>query len=78
MTLPLSPMADAATLRAEFEVRTEPYRQAGVYSECSSCVFKAAGECSGGCLAATIRRFRHTPFALKVGGDREGYVSRRC
>ncbi len=60
MSLPLTSEADASALRGEFEVRTRPYRQAGVYPECSACSFKSTGECPGGCLAATIRRFRNT------------------
>ena len=72
MSLPLTPKTDARALRSEFEARTRPYRQAGVYPECSTCPFKVAGACSGGCLATTIRRFRHTPFSLDVprkGGE---------
>jgi radical SAM protein with 4Fe4S-binding SPASM domain len=65
-SLPISPGTDAPALRAAFESRTRLYRQAGVFQECSSCPFKASGECPGGCLAATIRRFRHTPFHLRV------------
>jgi len=65
-SLPLTPQTDAPALRSAFESRTRPYRQAGVFQECSTCPFKTAGECSGGCLAATIRRFRHTPFSLLV------------
>jgi len=71
-SLPLTPQTDAPALRSTFESRTRPYRQAGVFQECSTCPFKAAGECPGGCLAATIRRFRHMPFSLVVprqGGD---------
>ncbi len=67
--LPLTPEVDAAGLRGAFEEQTQPYRQAGVFKECSTCPLKAAGECSGGCLAATIRRFRHTPFHLEVAGE---------
>ena len=66
LSLPLTPATDAAALRCAFEARTRPYRQAGVFPECSTCPFKAQGECSGGCLAATIRRFRRTPFRLEV------------
>ena len=66
--LPLAPEMDAAGLRSAFEERTQPYRQAGVFKECSTCPLKAAGECSGGCLATTIRRFRGTPFHLNVTG----------
>jgi hypothetical protein len=64
--LPLTPQADAAALRSAFEACTRPYRQAGVFPECSACPLKASGECPGGCLAATIRRFRHTPFRVQV------------
>lgn len=64
--LPLAPDSDATAMREAFEEQTRPYRQAGVYKECSTCHFKAAGECSGGCLATTMRRFRHTPFALRM------------
>lgn len=65
-SLPLLPDGDAGALRQAFEEQTRSYRQAGVYRECSTCVFKATGECPGGCLAATIRRFRRTPFHLEL------------
>jgi len=64
--LPLTPGSDAAAMREAFEERTGPYRQAGVFKECSTCHFKSVGECPGGCLATTLRRFRHTPFALEM------------
>lgn len=64
--LPLTREADAAGLRAAFEARTRAYRQAGVYRECSMCAFKAKGECTGGCLSATIRRFREASFRLDI------------
>jgi hypothetical protein len=65
-SLPLTPQTDAQALRIAFESRTRPYRQVGVFRECFTCPFKIAGECSGGCLAVTIRRFRHKPFSLAV------------
>jgi MoaA/NifB/PqqE/SkfB family radical SAM enzyme len=71
-TLPLTAEATAPALRAAFEARTQPYRQAGVFGECSRCPFKAEGSCTGGCLAATIRRFRHTPFRLEMPAVEEG------
>ena len=64
--LPLQPGSDAMAMRRAFEQRTAPYRQAGVFRECSTCQYKLSGECPGGCLATTVRRFRHTPFALQV------------
>ena len=65
-SLPLTPETDAPALREAFEARTRPYRQSGVFRECATCPFKASGECPGGCLAATMRRFRHTPFRLTL------------
>lgn len=65
-SLPLTADADAASLRAEFERWLQPYRQAGVYAECSTCSFKASGQCTGGCLAATIRRFRDAPLYVRL------------
>lgn len=65
--LPLTPETDAPALRAAFESLTRPYRRAGVFQECSTCPFKQSGECPGGCLAATIRRFRPAPMRLSTG-----------
>lgn len=64
--LSLSSEVDAPALRRAFEARTSAYRRAGIFQECSTCVFKLSGECPGGCLAATIRRFRNIPFAVAV------------
>lgn len=69
MSLPLTPTATTMQLRDAFEIRTRPYRQAGVFPQCSACPFREAGECSGGCLAVTLRRFRHTPFQIEIPGS---------
>lgn len=71
-SLPLTPDTDAPALRSTFISRTHPHRQAGVFQECSSCPFKASGECPGGCLAVTLRRFRHTPFRVAVPSPEVG------
>ncbi len=64
--LPLTPQANAEKLRRSFEARVQPYRRAGVFVECSTCPLKRSGECPGGCLSATVRRFRHTPFCVTI------------
>jgi hypothetical protein len=65
-SLPLRPETTASALRSGFESLTRPYRQAGVFKECSTCSFKLSGTCPGGCLAATMRRFRQPSFTLAV------------
>jgi hypothetical protein len=62
----LTPDLDANELHRYFEARTSPYRLAGIYRQCSRCELKQRGECTGGCLAATLRRFRHRPVRVAV------------
>lgn len=66
VALPLTPTSTAAELRRQFEARLRPYRQAGVFAECSVCSYKATSQCTGGCLATTIRRFRRTPLRVQL------------
>ena len=49
---------DAPALRQRFQENFARYRPAGVFPECSTCVLKQQGDCSGGCLAASIQRLR--------------------
>ena len=62
----LTETVTAAELRAELIARLNPYRQVGIYRECSACAFKRQTVCTGGCLAATLRRFRPAALRLKM------------
>jgi len=64
----LTPDLDANRLHEHFEARTSPYRLAGIYRRCSRCALKQQGECTGGCLAATVRRYRHRAVRVAVPG----------
>jgi hypothetical protein len=60
--MPLTAEVDAPAIRRTFEARTRHYRQSGIFRECFACPFKQSGECPGGCLAATLRRFHNVSF----------------
>ncbi len=62
-SIPLTAETTAGALRETFEGLTLGYRKAGIYPVCSSCALKISGECSGGCLAAVMRRFRPAAFS---------------
>jgi len=55
---PLTNELEAGVLRTKFMEQTFPFRQAGIYRDCSFCDLKKSEICPGGCLAATIRRFQ--------------------
>jgi radical SAM protein with 4Fe4S-binding SPASM domain len=77
-TLPLTETSNAAELRRAFAEWTRPYRRAGVFKECGTCRFKAKGECTGGCLAVTMRRFRKASFSLQMAAaDADSAVAGR-
>jgi radical SAM protein with 4Fe4S-binding SPASM domain len=51
---------------AKFKKDLLLYRSAGIYPECSECIYKNKGLCEGGCLALTIKRYRKADFSLLV------------
>jgi hypothetical protein len=65
-SLPPGREGDAAAARSAFQAQVHSYRQAGIFKECAFCLFKRSGECPGGCLAATIRRFQQEPFSFVI------------
>jgi hypothetical protein len=65
-TIEIATHADASVLRNELQERTQLYRTAGIYRECSSCAYKQSGECSGGGMEHIMRRFRRTSVRLAV------------
>lgn len=58
MWLHLSEWSVAAEMRSELTKMSSPFRSAGIYRECSACIFKEREQCYGGCLSATMHRFK--------------------
>jgi sulfatase maturation enzyme AslB (radical SAM superfamily)/collagenase-like PrtC family protease len=54
----LKDFKDAKLLRKAFERKLKPYRNVGMYRECTSCIAWQSGRCTGGCLSSAIRRLR--------------------
>jgi radical SAM protein with 4Fe4S-binding SPASM domain len=65
---PLTVVADAQSLRRQFTERQQQDRQVMLYRECDTCDWRARGECTGGCLAASLRRVRRRDFSITVAG----------
>ncbi|MEA4906032.1 MAG: radical SAM protein [Anaerolineaceae bacterium] len=63
---PFQPEATSAGLHAALDALVQAHRTAGVFPACSTCAYKASHECSGGCLAATLRRFQPAAIRLEL------------
>lgn len=48
---------DLKTLQQEYASGIGKYSTLGIFRECPICVFKARGQCDGGCIAQRIARF---------------------
>lgn len=65
-TIDLTSAHDAAELRTHFSNRQKPDRTITLYPECATCSWRAKGECTGGCLSASLSRLRRREFAVTV------------
>ncbi len=63
---PVEGSSTAAGIRTMMSALVRPFRTAGIYRECSTCPYKTNHECTGGCLANTMLRFRHSPIRVSV------------
>ncbi len=63
---PFSSTHDAAWYRTTFTERQEPDRRIMLYQACDSCAWRARGECTGGCLSASLGRLRRREFDIAV------------
>jgi radical SAM protein with 4Fe4S-binding SPASM domain len=57
---------DANAMRQQFENRQRSDRTFMLYRECDECAWRARGECTGGCLSASLGRLRRRDFAITV------------
>ncbi len=64
--IPLPNDQDAGWLYQQFVERQQPQRAVMLYEKCASCDFRERGECTGGCLSASLKRVRDHSFTLSV------------
>lgn len=65
-TQALKPDRDATWMRMQFTERQAVDRHFMLYRECETCSWRARGECTGGCLSASLGRLRHREFTVAV------------
>ena len=64
VTAPIGCIINLDELINALSAQTRHQRVAGIYRECSACRFKQSGECTGGCMAHTLPRFRRSSHAI--------------
>jgi MoaA/NifB/PqqE/SkfB family radical SAM enzyme len=57
---------DAAWLRSRFSPAQQGDRALMLFRECATCHWRARGDCTGGCLAASMGRLRRTDVSFVV------------
>lgn len=58
----------ATEIRARMIQQTNLYRPAGIYPKCSRCPIRDREQCPGGCLAATLKRYRQAEVEFTLHG----------
>ncbi|MBI4473381.1 MAG: radical SAM protein [Acidobacteria bacterium] len=64
--IPLPDEHDSLRLRSEFSGKQSGDRGFMLYKECEACAWRARGECTGGCLAGSMRRLRRSEFLVSI------------
>jgi radical SAM protein with 4Fe4S-binding SPASM domain len=62
----LGAAVDATWLRSRFTAAQAADRAFTLYPRCARCRWRRAGACTGGCLAASLRRVREADFAFSL------------
>lgn len=62
----LADHATSASIRDAFVEQQATDRAFRLYKDCESCYWRAQGQCTGGCLSASLRRTRHRDFSVEV------------
>ena len=62
-------LQNAESLRKSFHDSLSILRVAGVYPECSTCGLRVTEGCSGGCLAAALRRLKNKPVTYTLNAQ---------
>ena len=63
--LPLAGFQHMPEVIAALNQENAPFRQVGIYPDCTDCLYHLDGVCQGGCLAGVYRRFRSEPFRVR-------------
>lgn len=54
------------TVQAQLATQLTVFRQAGIFASCGGCSLRSQAVCTGGCLAAALRRMRHLPLSYST------------
>ncbi|MFQ5603678.1 MAG: radical SAM protein [bacterium] len=67
VNLPLPEKHNAVWLRTQYARKQAHDRQVRLHQYCAECTWMIQNKCSGGCLAASMRRYRRIEFNVSTG-----------